>query len=42
MVSVWVDTTLDWDAIAGLLHRSYRLVAIRRMLSALDETWRKI
>ena len=34
--STWADTRLDWTLIAGLVERSYRIVALKRMLSALD------
>ena len=35
-VSVWVDGAVDWIQITDLVHRSYRVVALKRMLSALD------
>lgn len=35
-VSLWVDTSVDWDLVRGLLQRSYRVVALKRMLSALE------
>jgi predicted DNA-binding protein (MmcQ/YjbR family) len=35
-VSVRVDGAIDWKLIASLLERSYRLVANKRMLRALD------
>lgn len=34
--SVWVDAAIDWKLIARLLERSYRLVANKRMVRALD------
>ena len=34
--SVWADTRLDWRLIERLLERSYRLVALNRMLAILD------
>ena len=34
--SVWVDVEIDWKLIASLLERSYRLVANKRMIRALD------
>ena len=34
--STWADARLDWTLIAGLVERSYRIVALKRMLSALD------
>jgi predicted DNA-binding protein (MmcQ/YjbR family) len=39
-VSVWVDTEVDWEAIAALVDQSYRGVAIKRMLDALDANGR--
>ena len=35
-VSVWADAKLDWKLMASLVERSSRLVALRRMLEALD------
>lgn len=35
-VSVWADTPLDWRLLTRLLERSYRTVAITRMIRALD------
>jgi len=35
-VSVWVDGDIDWDTIGGLVETSYRNVALKRMLSVLD------
>jgi len=35
-VSLWADGAIDWKAITDLADRSYRLVAITRMLVALD------
>lgn len=34
--SAWVDGTVDWKLIESLLERSYRLVASKRLLTALD------
>jgi predicted DNA-binding protein (MmcQ/YjbR family) len=34
-VSTWVDDAVDWKTIAELIERSYRGVAIKRMLKAL-------
>jgi predicted DNA-binding protein (MmcQ/YjbR family) len=34
-ISVWADTPLDWDVIADLVRRSYRLVALKRMIAAM-------
>jgi predicted DNA-binding protein (MmcQ/YjbR family) len=36
-VSVWADGALDWKAVADLVDRSYRVVALKRMIAALDE-----
>ena len=35
-VSVWADSGLDWKAVIDLVDRSYRVVALKRMVSALD------
>jgi len=35
-VSVWADTPLNWRFIGGLLERSYRLVANKRMTATLE------
>ena len=35
--SMWVDGPVDWRLVARLLDRSYRLVANKRMLTALDD-----
>jgi predicted DNA-binding protein (MmcQ/YjbR family) len=35
-ISVWADTPFDWDLVRDLIMRSYRLVALKRMLAALD------
>jgi hypothetical protein len=35
-VSVWVDGPLSWRVMADLLERAYRLVAIKRMITALE------
>ena len=35
-VSAWADKALDWRLIANLVERSYRVVALKRMLNALD------
>lgn len=36
-VSLWADGAIDWKAVTDLVERSYRLVALKRMLRALDE-----
>lgn len=35
-VSLWADKALDWRAVEDLLDRSYRVVALKRMLTALE------
>jgi predicted DNA-binding protein (MmcQ/YjbR family) len=35
-ISVWADVPPDWRAIGDLLDRSYRVVALKRMVAALD------
>src|SRR6185436_17331258 len=35
-VSIWADTRLDWRLISNLLDRSYRVVALKRMIAALE------
>jgi predicted DNA-binding protein (MmcQ/YjbR family) len=35
-VSVWADGAIDWRAVQDLVARSYRVVALKRMLTALD------
>ena len=35
-VSIWADTRLDWRLISSLLQRSYRVVALKRMIAALE------
>ena len=35
-VSVWADAPLDWTLVDDLLRRSYRTVALKRMLAALE------
>jgi predicted DNA-binding protein (MmcQ/YjbR family) len=35
-VSVWADQPLDWRLARDLIERSYRLVALKRMIAALD------
>ena len=35
-VSVWADGAIDWKAVATLVDRSYRVVARKRMLKAID------
>ena len=40
-ISVWGDVPVDWRVIAGLLQRSYRRVALKRMIAALEDPSRK-
>jgi predicted DNA-binding protein (MmcQ/YjbR family) len=35
-VSLWADDGLDWKAVSDLVDRSYRVVALKRMVSALE------
>jgi len=35
-ISLWADTRLDWRLISNLLQRSYRAVALKRMIAALE------
>jgi predicted DNA-binding protein (MmcQ/YjbR family) len=35
-VSMWADEAIDWKLVADLLQRSYRAVALKRMIAALD------
>jgi predicted DNA-binding protein (MmcQ/YjbR family) len=35
-VSLWADEDVDWRLVAELLERSYRLVALKRMITALE------
>jgi predicted DNA-binding protein (MmcQ/YjbR family) len=37
-VSLWADGGIDWKAVADLVDRSYRVVAQKRMIAALDAT----
>lgn len=36
-VGIYLDGDVDWDEVAGLLEDSYRLIAPKRLLKALDE-----
>ncbi len=40
-VSVWADAAVEWRVVADLLQRSYRQVALKRMITALDGPSRK-
>jgi predicted DNA-binding protein (MmcQ/YjbR family) len=35
-VSRWVDSRLEWPHVVELVERAYRLVALQRMIAALD------
>jgi predicted DNA-binding protein (MmcQ/YjbR family) len=37
-VSLWADGSLDWRLVERLLEKSYRMVALKRMIAALDGT----
>jgi predicted DNA-binding protein (MmcQ/YjbR family) len=39
--SVWADGPLDWRAVERLVQRSYRVVALKRMVAALEGTTRR-
>ena len=36
-VSAWADSRLDWPLIGRLVERSYRVVALKRMVKVLDD-----
>ena len=40
-VSLWADGRVDWRTVADLVNRSYRLVALKRMLVALEAQARR-
>jgi len=40
-VSVWADGPVDWRAVQDLVDRSYRVVALKRMLTALEAKTRR-
>ena len=40
-VSLWADGRVDWRAVADLVNRSYRLVALKRMVVALEAQTRR-
>ena len=40
-VSMWADATIDWTVVADLLQRSYRVVALKRMIAAGDVNQRE-
>jgi predicted DNA-binding protein (MmcQ/YjbR family) len=37
-VSLWADAAIDWKAVAELVERSYRVVALKRMLKEMDKS----
>lgn len=37
-VSVWADVPVDWDMVEELVERSYRRVALKRMIVALENS----
>ncbi len=37
-VSLWAEGKIDWSAVAELVDRSYRLVALKRMVAALEDS----
>jgi predicted DNA-binding protein (MmcQ/YjbR family) len=39
--SVWADGRIDWRAVEDLVERSYRVVALKRMLAVLEGTARR-
>jgi predicted DNA-binding protein (MmcQ/YjbR family) len=40
-VSVWADGPLNWRLVERLVQRSYRVVALKRMIAALQSNSRK-
>lgn len=36
-ISIWADADLDWTMIEEFIERAYRKVALKRMISSLDE-----
>jgi predicted DNA-binding protein (MmcQ/YjbR family) len=36
-VSLWVDGAIDWKAVSELVERSYRIVALKRMLKEMEK-----
>lgn len=37
-LSIWIDRKVDWRLVNALVDRSYRIVALKRMIAALDGT----
>ena len=40
-ISMWADAPVSWRLVRELVLRSYRLVALQRMIAALESTSRK-
>ena len=40
-ISMWADAPVSWRLVRELVSRSYRLVALQRMIAALESTSRK-
>ena len=40
-VSLWADGRVDWPAVDDLVERSYRVVALKRMLTAMEAGTRR-
>lgn len=36
-VSIWADGSIPWDLVEDLVRRSYRLVALKRMIATLED-----
>jgi predicted DNA-binding protein (MmcQ/YjbR family) len=37
-LSIWIDRQVDWQLVKTFVDRSYRLVALKRMIAVLDGT----
>ena len=37
-LSIWIDRRVDWRLVKALVDRSYRAVALKRMIATLDST----
>ena len=40
-ISLWTDVPVNWHVVGDLVLRSYRLVALKRMIAALESTSRQ-
>ena len=40
-ISIWADAPFDWHFVRDIVLRSYRMVALKRMIAALEGTTRK-